>query len=131
MIIQRNVKITNNFTAVQNATTAQLATALYAVAEEIMTDTKANYVPVITGNLRNSGFVQKPTIVGTRVSVNLGFGGPSAVYALRVHEYPKGYGQGKSKYLTNAINTWMPTIPARMAQHLSSWILSGGRRGNP
>ena len=51
--------------------------ALMEEAEEIMTDSKKNFVPVDTGALRSSGFVRPPrkTVRGPRVTI--GFGGPA------------------------------------------------------
>lgn len=72
-----------------------------------MTAAKRDYVPVDTGALRNSGFVNLPVLtgfVGLGVSggyVELGFGGPSAPYALLVHEdLTKRHRVGQAKYLT-------------------------------
>lgn len=115
-MIRVNVKSKSNFNQVRNAGIQDVANALYLVAEEIMTDAKANYVPVLTGNLRRSGFVQKPTITPNRqVEVVIGFGGSAAPYALKIHEAPRSWGQGKNKYLSKAINAKAPTIASRMA----------------
>lgn len=62
-----------------------LAAALYQEAETIMTEAKAE-VPVDLGELRGSGHVDTPVIEGPVVSIQLGFGGPSASYAVYVHE---------------------------------------------
>ena len=62
---------------------------LFQLGERIMADSKKNYVPVVTGALRGSGFVNLPENVGGRVTVTLGYGGPSANYALAVHENPR------------------------------------------
>lgn len=94
----------NKFRYVQGAIITDLADALYTEAELIMTDSKMNYVPVDTGVLRNSGTVQKPVITRTDVTVTLGYGGPAAPYAIRVHEYPPSFGQGKNKYLSRPLN---------------------------
>lgn len=81
-----------------------IATALYEEANAIMADSKTNYVPVDLGTLSNSGKVDPPVTEGTGISVTLGFGGPSAPYAIVVHENPRaGQTGGRSpqgkKYL--------------------------------
>jgi hypothetical protein len=68
----------------------QVAAALYQEAEEIMRVAKERYVPVDHGVLRNSGFVQQPTIDGDDISVTLGFGGVAKAYAIAIHEHPSG-----------------------------------------
>jgi hypothetical protein len=65
------------------------ARVLYEEAEKIMTNSKENYVPVDTGTLRDTGTVEQPEIDEAGiVSVTMGYGGPSAPYALYVHEIP-------------------------------------------
>lgn len=57
-------------------------------------------VPVDTGVLRGSGFVQIPEIAGDRVSTTIAFGGPAAPYAFIVHEDLDAFHQvGQAKYL--------------------------------
>lgn len=65
-----------------------VAGTLYKEATNIMADSKENYVPVDTGNLRSSGIVDLPKLTNNRVVVELGYGGPAAPYALAVHENP-------------------------------------------
>jgi hypothetical protein len=57
--------------------------ALREWAERVMSLSKSQYVPVDTGALRASGFVEGPDQTGT---VTLGFGGVAAPYAVIVHE---------------------------------------------
>lgn len=57
-------------------------------AELIMTDSKQNYVPRDKGILINTGQVQLNDTEGETVSVTLSYGGPSAPYALAIHENP-------------------------------------------
>lgn len=64
----------------------RLSAHLYKEAEGIMTAAK-ELVPVDTGTLRDSGFVEKPK--GGKnggIEVTLGFGGAAKLYALKVHE---------------------------------------------
>ncbi len=66
-----------------------LASTLYEIGEEIMAVSKEQYVPVDTGTLRSTGYVEPPVMVGGVTSVALGYGGPAAPYALSVHENPR------------------------------------------
>lgn len=68
-----------------NATQLRLASALYEEAEKIITASK-QLVPVDTGFLRASGFVEQPEFSHGKVSVALGYGGPAAPYAIHIHE---------------------------------------------
>ena len=90
-----------------------LGAALYQIGEEIMTDSKTNYVPVVTGQLRRSGRVEKPVISTNRVTVTIGYG-VDAPYARAVHERPDYMGQGKNKYLSKPLNAAVPKIPSRL-----------------
>lgn len=77
-----------------------VVTTLYQQAERILTVSKMDYVPVDTGALRASGFVEPPIVQGPRVSVDLGFGGPAAPYAVLVHENLTAHHPvGQAKYL--------------------------------
>ena len=67
------------------------AAALAAEAEAIVTEAKRQ-VPVDLGTLKGSGHVQAPAIGPSRVTVEMGFGGAAASYAVHVHE---GRGPGK------------------------------------
>lgn len=60
--------------------------ALYQEAERIMTVSKQTYVPIDFGNLRDTGIVGQPEERGSHIVVELGYGGPSASYAIHVHE---------------------------------------------
>jgi len=69
----------------------RVAAALYRRAEVVMADSKANYVPVDLGPLKNSGKVFPPERSGRRISVALAFGDAASAYALAVHEHPSDY----------------------------------------
>lgn len=66
----------------------RVAAALYKEAVDILNISKRDLVPVDLGPLRASGHVQLPVRKGKRVSVTIGYGGPSAAYAVVVHEHP-------------------------------------------
>lgn len=79
---------------------------LVGEAEDIMADSKENYVPVDTGNLRASGHVQQPKLAGNRISVLFGYGGPAAPYALAVHENPRSGKTGGVSPSGHRYKTW-------------------------
>jgi hypothetical protein len=109
------VKLNMNFAGAEKVTLNDLAMALYASGEAVMTDSKENYVPVVDGTLRGSGFVEEPKLKGSTLSVTLGYGGAASEYAVVVHEAPPTYGQGKNKYLTTPLYMSAPDIPRWMA----------------
>lgn len=116
----------NKFSKVAGATLDDMRTGMVRIAEEIMTDAKQNYVPVVTGDLRRSGFVEEPVVTSKSVTVTLGFGGSAADYAAAVHEAPASWGQGKNKYLTKPMNAAVPSLPARLAAHIAAQQSSKG-----
>jgi len=94
-----------------------VAKTLYEEGERVMTIAKENYVPVDTGNLRASGYVDQPDYSVGGVTVELGFGGPAGGgnvdgdsntqdvgYAVYVHEdLSKHHTVGQAKYLETPI----------------------------
>lgn len=79
---------------------------LYRVGQQIMADSKSRYVPVDTGVLRASGYVEPPTQSGNVVTVTLGYGGAAQAYATIQHEdLSLHHTVGQAKYLE---------IPARL-----------------
>ena len=124
MIVKTRAR--ENFRGAANATVNDLSAALYMVAEEIMTESKRDYVPVRTGVLRNSGFVNRPMVAAGRVTVTLGYGGAARSYALRVHEAPVTWGQGKNKYLSKPVNAKAAQIPARLGTFIQRRLKSRG-----
>lgn len=59
--------------------------AAWEFGEEVMEDSQENYVPIDTGDLKDTGHTQWEDS-GNVFRVTLGYGGPSAGYALAVHE---------------------------------------------
>jgi hypothetical protein len=105
---------------IERVTPTALADALYVEGELIMTTSKRSWVPVDLGTLRASGRVERPRISGSNVSVELGFGGAAAAYALIQHErtdfnHP---GQGRAKYLEGPVKEAAPTIGRKIARRL-------------
>lgn len=70
------------------------------VMEDVMRDSKANYVPVKTGALRNSGRVEEPVWAVKGWTVDAVYGNAGVNYALKQHETPYYYHPvGQWKYL--------------------------------
>lgn len=86
---------------------------LGAELEAVMADAKENYVPVDTGALRATGFVQKVDAA----TYEIGFGGPAVDYAVPVHENPFAHHEvGQWKYLETPLDNALPDMGARVAE---------------
>jgi len=102
--------------------------ALFREGESIMGDSKEKFVPVVTGNLRSSGHVDKPKITTKGASVELGFGGPAAPYALAVHENPntgktaEGSRVGEWKYLETPYKQHLKDMDERVAKDMRAQL---------
>ncbi len=119
-----NITIDSALPAFRNAMISDLAAGLKTCAEVVMTDSKDNYVPVVSGALYNSGFVEPPEFGRQKVLVRIGFGGGTTAYALRVHEAPVSWGQGKNKYLTKPLKFHISTFPSLIQQAVQSRVAS-------
>lgn len=102
-----------------------LGAALFVEAEDIMGESKENFVPVDFGTLRSSGHVQPPVVDGTVVEVAMGYGGAAAKYAAAVHENPRAGKTGGRAPVGKAIqvNSRGTYSPPRKYQH---WAKVGG-----
>ena len=78
----------------------RLGEGLHMLGEAAMTLSKAEFVPVVTGFLRSSGYVEDPVQEGDFITVNIGYRAP---YSFDVHERPPSVGQGKNKFLEKAV----------------------------
>lgn len=106
-----------------------IAGVLTREAEAVITAAKQQYVPVETGALRASGFVAPPHVSGHRVAVVMGFGGPSAPYALIVHEdLTKRHPVGSAKYLEIPFKARVAGMPAVVAARLNQHIRQAFQR---
>lgn len=93
--------------------------ALRMEAEEIMTRSKRDFVPVDLGALRTSGHVKPPERSGRDVSVTLAYGGPAAPYALIQHEALHfSHRVGGPKYLERPLRDAIPGMNQRLAKRL-------------
>jgi len=69
--------------------------ALYQEGQALRTES-LRIVPVDLGALRSSAIVSNPEATGSVVTVTVGYGGPSAPYAIFVHEIPPPPGRSPS-----------------------------------
>ena len=93
---------------------------LYREGESIMSGAKKQ-VPVETGTLRNSGFVELPEESSGTLSVTIGFGGAAAPYALRQHEdLTFHHKEGNAKFLALPFYAAKPTMDGRFAAELKT-----------
>jgi hypothetical protein len=103
-----------------------LGKQIYLEAEGVMAQS-APLVPVDTGTLRASGFVEHPVIDGSNVEVRFGYGGPAAkinpktgqsadVYALKVHEDLQALHRvGQAKFLEQPFDAAKAKMAERVA----------------
>lgn len=118
-----------------------LATGLYREAQGIMAQSKP-LVPVDTGSLRASGYVDEPVIEGTaaigkQITVNFGYGGvaskinpktgePTGEYALYVHENLEAFHKvGIAKYLEVPFSAARSGMSERLADYVQGKLHGG------
>lgn len=103
-----------------------VAAALFQEAETVIGRSKKEFVPVDTGALWGSGHVQSPRISGGVVTVQAGFGGPSAPYALKVHEDLRArHKVGQAKYFETPFLESLRGLEERLADRLRREALRG------
>lgn len=108
--------------AAQSGTPA-LATGLFREANIIITAAKQDFVPVDEGVLRGTGYAAAPEISGNRVSVEMGFGGPAAPYAVRQHEdLTLRHTVGGAKYLEIPLKARLAGMPAVLKMHVENGV---------
>ncbi len=93
--------------------------AMHNIAEDVMADSKTNYVPVKDNALRSSGKVGAVRRVGNDIIVELGFGGAAAKYAWVQHEnLDYAHKVGQAKYLEIPLMAAVNDMAARLTKHL-------------
>lgn len=93
--------------------------ALYEEAVQTA-DVSKTLTPVDTGALRASHTVSEPVISDNEVSVKIGVGGPSAHYAVAVHEdMTANHKVGQAKFLQLAVFQRAKTMAMRIAQRIA------------
>jgi len=89
-------------------------------------------VPVATGTLRGTAYVTIPDIQGNKVTVHIGYGGPSAPYALYVHENMMAHHPvGQAKYLEQPFNEALPGMPDRLKSGVVRRVIFQFQYTNP
>ena len=98
-------KFSRNLDSILDAALSGAARGMNQWAETTMTESKENWVPVDQGELRSTGIVGEPEIQGSNVSLEMGYGGPAAPYALKQHEdLDLKHGDGRrAKYLEGPV----------------------------
>ena len=116
---------------------AALGKQLYLEGEGIITQAK-QLAPVDTGTLRSSGYVAPPVSTPDKVSVELGFGGPTAKrnpksgalvdsYAIYVHEDLEAHHTvGMAKFLEIPFNHAKAGMTKRIAAGMKTDLRNGG-----
>ena len=101
------------------------AKALYEEAQEAFLLSQ-QVVPVRYGALKASGDVSLPQIRATRAFVEITYGGPSAPYAIYVHELPPSRAKHdpptRWKYLENPVRLVAADMGPRMTQRVLDMI---------
>lgn len=102
-------------------TFAKVPPAVKHVMERVMDRSKANYVPVKTGALRDSGRVSEPYHeTFTTTAVDAIYGNASVYYALEQHETPwYHHPVGQWKYLETPLLEATSTAAQEIADELA------------
>jgi len=117
--IKRSANLMQALTRVSNNGIKAIEASLYQEGEAIMTESK-NIVPVDIANLKDSGHVSPPKTAGNRTTIELGYGGPAAPYAIFVHEdMTAQHTSGQSaKYLSIPFNKRKRGFGSKLAQRI-------------
>jgi hypothetical protein len=115
-------QVAANLRTLVRAVPAAVGRALREEAEIEMTEAKER-TPVDTGALRASGHVEGPDHQGRAISVDLNYGGPSAPYAVYVHEDLEAHHPvGQAKFLESTLLESAPHLPRRIAARVSRYL---------
>lgn len=98
----------------------ELAGALYEEAETIRTESIAQ-VPVDTGVLKSTAFVNPPETIGTQTFVTIGYGGAAKDYAVVQHEdLTLFHDDGNAKFLELPFLAHAKDLGARLAARVKA-----------
>lgn len=107
--------------------------ALKEEADAIMEESR-NQVPVDTGTLKESAYVEEPQVAGNEIVVNFGYGGPNdkvnpksgkpaSEYAIYVHERTDlKHPTGKAKFLEDPLNNALRGMDERIGRKIRADI---------
>lgn len=124
-----DAEVRQKLTALGLKSSSAVAKALYAEALLIM-GVSADRTPEDIGTLKGSHVTTQPQVKGRDIEVKIEVGGPSAPYALIVHEDLKarhgvehGFQGGQAKFLESAVLEAVPTLASRIAIRLRETLL--------
>jgi hypothetical protein len=102
-----------------------LEMALTSEANVVLNQSK-QIVPYEFGSLKTSGRVERPQVSANSINVEITYGGPSASYAVYVHEIPKNYNHGKQyKYLETPARAHAPVFTRKVKERLLAFLRQG------
>lgn len=129
IVLSGHTKAGQQLRAAAASTPSAQGAAFYEIASQVLTVSQRDYVPVETGALRASGFVEPPITRGAETSVTVGFGGPAAPYAVIVHEdLTKRHPVGQAKYLELPLRAALEGMPAVLTQRQNDAIRQAFQR---
>lgn len=117
MRLHAKVTASERFDAASAEMIAKLASAMHEEGKAILEESQADYVPVVTGELRASGFVNAPEITGGRIRVRIGYGrrdSKAQAYAIGVHEADTT--RPGRKYLSKPLRRRSRELTSRIAK---------------
>jgi hypothetical protein len=114
------------FTMLARGLKEEMGKALYAEAQIERTESMKR-TPVDLGPLRASHTVFPPKGRGMEVYVTIAVGGPSAAYAVIVHEdLDANHTTGQAKFLESTLRESAPNMSARVAKRIDLGKAMGG-----
>lgn len=125
-------QVRDTFKRLGDSAVMATARALYRAANEIMTDSKQNYVPFRLGTLMSSGYVAQPKIESShKVVQHLGYGGAASAYALVQHENLTYHHPGgrQAKYLELPAVRHSPQITSLITAELHEALKRAAKKG--
>lgn len=127
MKVKATISYKNSIVSTTHKAEKKLEREINSHAKKILNLAKKEYVPVVTGRLRDSGKVVKhePIRNGTggydKIKAEVTFGGDGVDYAREVHEAPPDWGQGKNKYLFNAVEAHKRIMGEELRSEMAKW----------
>jgi hypothetical protein len=77
-------------------------------------------VPVKLGNLKGSGRLWPPTVVGGNVEIRISYGSTAVTYAAAVHERNKKYKKGRKwKYVYDPVTARVNGLEGRLGKRIA------------
>lgn len=127
MTVKATISYKNNIVSTAHKMEKKLEREMHNHGKKILNTAKKEFVPVVTGRLRDSGKVIKHDPIRNgrggydKIKVDVTFGGDGVDYAREVHEAPPDWGQGKNKYLFNAVEAHKRIMGEELKAEMSKW----------